>query len=146
MKLSHLLEMYYSPEGVYQEQSFRACNRLNLFNDPSIVDHAQLKNQVKMPSWNHKVGPIWLIISFIELKTNLINIPRIALLLFLALTDLIWLLFFYNGYGSKKFWLYLDEYERFSFFLPFLFDFHVGFERCTDLLRSWNGGLTTDRP
>lgn len=50
MKLSHLLEMYYSPEGVYQEQSFRACNRLNLFRDEIIIDHAQLRNQVKMPN------------------------------------------------------------------------------------------------
>lgn len=47
LKLSAILEMYYSDNGIYQDQRYRACNRLNNYRDPTIVDQAMLKTQVR---------------------------------------------------------------------------------------------------
>lgn len=51
-KLSALLEMYYSERGIYGDvyrnskvSEYRACNRLNNFNDPTKVDAAVLREQ-----------------------------------------------------------------------------------------------------
>jgi len=46
LKLSAVLEMYYSPNGVYGDSQYRACNRLNNYKDPSKIDQAMLKEQV----------------------------------------------------------------------------------------------------
>ena len=43
MKLSHVLEMYYSEQGVYGDSHYRACNRVNNFKS---VDQNILKEQV----------------------------------------------------------------------------------------------------
>jgi len=45
MKLSHVLEMYYSDQGVYGDATYRACSRLANFKDPNKVDMAMLKEQ-----------------------------------------------------------------------------------------------------
>ena len=52
-KLSALLEMYYSERGIYGDvyrnskvSEYRACNRLNNFNDLTKVDAAVLREQV----------------------------------------------------------------------------------------------------
>ena len=47
MKLSHVLEMYYSDQGVYGDATYRACSRLANFKDPNKVDMAMLKEQVQ---------------------------------------------------------------------------------------------------
>ena len=51
-KLSALLEMYYSEQGIYGDvyrnskvSEYRACNRLNNFNDATKVDQGILKEQ-----------------------------------------------------------------------------------------------------
>ena len=45
LKLSAVLEMYYSTNGVYGDSQYRACNRLNNYKDPSKIDQAMLKEQ-----------------------------------------------------------------------------------------------------
>lgn len=47
MKLSAVLEMYYSPNGIYGDSQYRACNRLNNYKDPAKIDQAMLKDQVR---------------------------------------------------------------------------------------------------
>lgn len=44
LKLSAILEMYYSEGGIYGDHVYRACNRL--FNYKDHVDYAMLKEQV----------------------------------------------------------------------------------------------------
>ena len=43
MKLSTILEMYYSRNGVYGDSTYRACNRLNKFRE---IDMNQLREEV----------------------------------------------------------------------------------------------------
>ena len=46
LKLSAVLEMYYSETGIHGDTKYRACNRLYNYRDPAIVDQAMLKEQV----------------------------------------------------------------------------------------------------
>lgn len=46
LKLSAVLEMYYSETGIHGDSKFRACNRLYNYRDPAIIDMAMLKEQV----------------------------------------------------------------------------------------------------
>lgn len=48
MKLSSVLEMYYSENGIHGDSKFRACNRINNYRDSSLVDPSQLKEQVSL--------------------------------------------------------------------------------------------------
>lgn len=45
LKLSAVLEMYYSETGIHGDTKYRACNRLYNYRDPAIVDQAMLKEQ-----------------------------------------------------------------------------------------------------
>lgn len=47
LKLSAVLEMYYSETGIHGDSKFRACNRLYNYRDSDIVDQAMLKEQVR---------------------------------------------------------------------------------------------------
>ena len=49
-RLSTLLRMYYSPDGVSYDRRFRACDRLTNFLDAELVDQETLKDQVRAPS------------------------------------------------------------------------------------------------
>lgn len=44
LKLSNVLEMYYSEAGVHGDNTFRACNRLNHYRE--TIDKNMLKEQV----------------------------------------------------------------------------------------------------
>ncbi len=46
LKLSAVLEMYYSEHGIHGDSKYRGCNRLYNYKDPNIVDQVQLKEQV----------------------------------------------------------------------------------------------------
>ena len=46
LKLSAILDMYYSEAGIHGDHVYRACNRLNNYRDQEKVDHAMLKEQV----------------------------------------------------------------------------------------------------
>lgn len=46
LKLSAVLEMYYSETGIHGDTKYRACNRLYNYRDDEIIDQAMLKEQV----------------------------------------------------------------------------------------------------
>lgn len=46
LKLSAVLEMYYSETGIHGDTKYRACNRLYNYRDAEIIDQAMLKEQV----------------------------------------------------------------------------------------------------
>ena len=48
LKLSAVLEMYYSEYGIHRDTRFRGCNRLNNYRDPTLIDQPQLKEQVNL--------------------------------------------------------------------------------------------------
>ena len=46
LKLSSILEMYYSEYGIHGDTKYRGCNRINNYRDPTLIDQQQLKEQV----------------------------------------------------------------------------------------------------
>lgn len=46
LKLSSVLEMYYSDNGIHGDSKYRGCNRLFNYIDPTIIDLSVLKEQV----------------------------------------------------------------------------------------------------
>ena len=46
LKLSSVLEMYYSESGIHGDSKFRACNRIHNYKDTSIIDPNKLREQV----------------------------------------------------------------------------------------------------
>lgn len=48
LKLSSVLEMYYSDTGIHGDSKYRGCNRLFNYRDPTLIDKNLLKEQVSV--------------------------------------------------------------------------------------------------
>lgn len=59
LKLSSVLEMYYSDTGIHGDSKYRGCNRLFNYKDPTLIDKNLLKEQVSA-CLNTKKTRIWI--------------------------------------------------------------------------------------